>query len=40
MGSALAEGWLAHRFDLVVWNRSADKAARFAEQGGVAADAI
>jgi len=40
MGSALADGLLAHQFDLGVWNRSADKAARFAEQGASVADSV
>ena len=40
MGSALADGLLAHHFDLTVWNRSADKAARFAEQGVSVADSV
>lgn len=40
MGSALADGLLAHLFDLTVWNRSAEKSSRFAQQDVAVADSV
>ena len=40
MGSALVDALLASSMDLTVWNRSADKCSRFAEQGAVVADSV
>lgn len=40
MGSALADVLLAGNIDLAVWNRSADKCKRFAQQGVGVADSV